>query len=199
MVKTGLANALVTGLVTGSIIALGAIGLSLIYSIAEVPNFAHGELLTIGAYMALFVNRPHTVPVFELFTTDPHEISTLGMAILFVLTVVPFVGIIYHLGGKEAIMGSWLPWDVNEYVGYAITGALSVIVGGIVLLSTPSIWGGLIMSAIIMAAFSPLLEKWVFRQFRNKGVDLATMLIVALGLSFVLRYGLQALYSSDFR
>ncbi|NEU56456.1 hypothetical protein FXF75_06695 [Halorussus sp. MSC15.2] len=49
-------------------VALGAIGLALVYNIAEVPNFAHGELLMLGAYMALFVNKPATVPVFELLT-----------------------------------------------------------------------------------------------------------------------------------
>lgn len=58
MVSTGLLDALAQGLVTGSIIAAGAIGLSLVYSIAEVPNFAHGDMITIGAYLALVVNRP---------------------------------------------------------------------------------------------------------------------------------------------
>jgi len=57
-VGTGLANALVSDFVTGSIVALGAIGLALVYSIASVPNFAHGELLTLGAYVAFLVNTP---------------------------------------------------------------------------------------------------------------------------------------------
>ncbi|PSP49479.1 branched-chain amino acid ABC transporter permease, partial [Halobacteriales archaeon QH_1_68_42] len=54
--ETGLLNAVVTGIVTGSIVALGAIGLALVYDIAEVPNFAHGDILTFGAFVALFVN-----------------------------------------------------------------------------------------------------------------------------------------------
>ncbi len=41
------------GLVTAGIIALGAVGLSLQISVTNVPNFAHGELLTFGAYGAL--------------------------------------------------------------------------------------------------------------------------------------------------
>ncbi len=40
------------GLVVGSIIALGAIGVTLVYSILRFANFAHGELLTWGAYFA---------------------------------------------------------------------------------------------------------------------------------------------------
>ena len=44
------------GLVTGSIIAIAAIGLSLVYGILKIVNFAHGEYLVFGAYMALVVN-----------------------------------------------------------------------------------------------------------------------------------------------
>jgi neutral amino acid transport system permease protein len=62
MADPGLLDALLQGLVTGSIIAAGALGLSLIYSIAEVPNFAHGDMITIGAYVALAVNAPSKVP-----------------------------------------------------------------------------------------------------------------------------------------
>ncbi|MHB1467553.1 MAG: branched-chain amino acid ABC transporter permease [Solirubrobacteraceae bacterium] len=47
---------LVNGLVTGAILALGAIGVSLVYSILGVVNFAQGEYLTYGAYAAVVVN-----------------------------------------------------------------------------------------------------------------------------------------------
>ena len=41
------------GLVFSSIIVLGSIGLSLVYSIADFANFAHGDTMTVGAYAAL--------------------------------------------------------------------------------------------------------------------------------------------------
>lgn len=41
------------GLVTGAIVALAAMGLSLQIGVTNVPNFAYGELLTYGAYGAL--------------------------------------------------------------------------------------------------------------------------------------------------
>lgn len=47
---------LVNGLVTGSIFAVAAIGISLIYAILRLINFAHGDYLTFGAYGALLVN-----------------------------------------------------------------------------------------------------------------------------------------------
>lgn len=40
------------GVMLGGIIALGAIGLTLVYGVLKFPNFAHGALMTIGAYSA---------------------------------------------------------------------------------------------------------------------------------------------------
>ncbi|MBB5502008.1 branched-chain amino acid ABC transporter permease [Paraburkholderia sp. MM5384-R2] len=41
------------GVILGSTLALGAIGLTLTYNILRFANFAHGEFLTFGAYFAL--------------------------------------------------------------------------------------------------------------------------------------------------
>jgi len=41
-----------SGLIFSSIIVLGSIGLSLVYSIADFANFAHGDTMTVGAYSA---------------------------------------------------------------------------------------------------------------------------------------------------
>jgi branched-chain amino acid transport system permease protein/neutral amino acid transport system permease protein len=43
------------GIVFGSIISIGAIGLSLVFGIIRFANFAHGDLMTTGAYVALFM------------------------------------------------------------------------------------------------------------------------------------------------
>jgi len=45
----------VYGIVLGSIISLGAIGLTLVFGIIRFANFAHGDLMTTGAYVALFM------------------------------------------------------------------------------------------------------------------------------------------------
>lgn len=47
---------LVNGLVTGSVIAIGAVGVSLVYGILKIINFAQGDYLTFGAFVALFAN-----------------------------------------------------------------------------------------------------------------------------------------------
>lgn len=51
-VKLGL---VVNGLILGSVIALGAIGLTLVYGILKLGNFAHGDYMALGAYVAFFI------------------------------------------------------------------------------------------------------------------------------------------------
>ncbi len=43
----------VDGALTGAMIGLGAIGVTLTYSILRFANFAHGEFIAWGAYLAL--------------------------------------------------------------------------------------------------------------------------------------------------
>ena len=50
---TDLLQLLVFGVVFGSILTLGAIGVSLIFGILRFAHFAHGDMMTIGAYFAL--------------------------------------------------------------------------------------------------------------------------------------------------
>jgi branched-chain amino acid transport system permease protein len=52
---TLLAGAVLNGLVTGMIYALMGIGLSLILGLLNIPNFAHGVLYTLGAYLLFSV------------------------------------------------------------------------------------------------------------------------------------------------
>jgi len=47
----------VYGLISGSIIALGAIGLSLTYGILNFANFSHGDVMALGAFLALALLR----------------------------------------------------------------------------------------------------------------------------------------------
>ena len=49
---TEIIQLVIYGIVLGSIIALGAIGVSLIFSILRFAHFAHGDLMTLGAYFA---------------------------------------------------------------------------------------------------------------------------------------------------
>lgn len=50
----GLIPQLINGLQLGSIFALIALGYTMVYGIAKLINFAHGDILMIGAYVSLF-------------------------------------------------------------------------------------------------------------------------------------------------
>ena len=55
------------GVVLGGIIALGAVGVSLIFGILRFANFAHGDMMTLGAYLALIVVGPLALPMYVAF------------------------------------------------------------------------------------------------------------------------------------
>lgn len=48
-------QAIVDGLLSGAIVALGAIGVTFSLAILRFANFSHGDLLAVGAYAALFL------------------------------------------------------------------------------------------------------------------------------------------------
>ena len=64
------------GLMTGAVYALIALGLTLIYGVLHIINFAHGALLTAAMFAAFFAHK--------LFGLDPY-VAALGLTPLFFL------------------------------------------------------------------------------------------------------------------
>jgi neutral amino acid transport system permease protein len=56
----------INGIAVGSIIALAAVGLTLTFGILRLPNFAHGDFLTAGAYFSLWANQAG-LPILPAF------------------------------------------------------------------------------------------------------------------------------------
>ena len=57
MVLVNLPQLFIDSILTGSVLALGAIGLTHVYRVMKFPNFVHAEFLTFGAYSAYAVNQ----------------------------------------------------------------------------------------------------------------------------------------------
>ncbi len=74
------AQLFLNGLILGSIIALGAIGLSLIYGILKFGHFAHGDLMTLGAYFAFLFKVQLGLPFWLAFVLA--AAFTAGTAVL---------------------------------------------------------------------------------------------------------------------
>ncbi|HYW59032.1 MAG TPA: branched-chain amino acid ABC transporter permease, partial [Xanthobacteraceae bacterium] len=66
--------AILNGLMTGAVYALVALGLTLIYGVLHIINFAHGALLTAALFAAFFA--------YSLLGLDPY-VAALGLAPLF--------------------------------------------------------------------------------------------------------------------
>jgi branched-subunit amino acid ABC-type transport system permease component len=197
--ETGLLNAIVVGIVTGSIVALGAIGLALVYDIADVPNFAHGDILTFGAFAALLVNKPGTVPGFNLLTAEGEVVGLSALAVLFVVSVASVLGVVYHLGGVRALKGGWWGVDAPPAVALGVHAAVAFLVGALVVVNVQSFLGGLLFAIVLTGAVVPLMESKVFRKFRWKGASLAMMLVVSLALAFILRFSVQTVFGGEIR
>jgi neutral amino acid transport system permease protein len=68
------------GLSLGAIYALGAVGLTLVYGILKLVNFAHGDFLTFGAYMAYLVNVTWGLPLVAGIAMAMAATAVLGIA-----------------------------------------------------------------------------------------------------------------------
>jgi branched-chain amino acid transport system permease protein len=71
-----LVPAMLNGLMTGAVYALIALGLTLIYGVLHIINFAHGALLTAAMFAVFFAHK--------LFGLDPY-VAVLGLTPLFFL------------------------------------------------------------------------------------------------------------------
>lgn len=89
------AQALVSGLLIGFVFALIAAGLSLIFGVMDIVNFAHGEFLMLSMYLSYFL---HT-----LLGWDPVAALPLNAAALFALGVA-----VYYLLIKRVLKAPML-------------------------------------------------------------------------------------------
>ena len=69
--------AVLNGLMTGAVYALVALGLTLIYGVLHIINFAHGALLTAAMFAAFFANR--------MFGLDPYAAAIVLTPLFFLL------------------------------------------------------------------------------------------------------------------
>jgi neutral amino acid transport system permease protein len=113
----------INGLSLGAIYALGAVGLTLVYGILKLVNFAHGDFLTFGAYMAYLVNVTWELP--------------LVFGIVFAIATTAFLGV--------------------------------------------------------------ALEKIMWGPMRSRGAGMLQLLLMAIGLAFVIRYGIQFVWGTELR
>jgi branched-subunit amino acid ABC-type transport system permease component len=122
----------VNGFVTGMILALIASGLTLIFGIMDVVNFAHGELFMLGAYMGVVV-MASTGSFWLALVVATLVIALLGAA-LQITTLRPLIGrdpltTILATFGISLVLQNYALWQfgpVSRKIAEPITGQFTL-------------------------------------------------------------------------
>jgi len=156
----------VNGIVTGMILALVASGLTLIFGIMDVVNFAHGELFMLGAYMGVVVLA--TTGSFWLALLLATLVIALLGAALQIVTLRPLLGrdpltTILATFGISLVLQNYALWQFGP-VARKIQEPLT---GGFQLFYLEYPWYRLMiagLSAVIIGAF------WLFLKYGTWGI-----------------------------
>ncbi len=107
-------NVAVSGLLTGLVYGLMALGLSVIFGVVRVVNFAHGEMMTIAMYLAIVL--------FQAFKLDP------------LVMMVPIAGVLFALGYvmQAGLINPFI--DRPEHSQFMLLVAIALIIVNVLLL-----------------------------------------------------------------
>ena len=72
---------LFNGLSLGSVYAIIALGYTMVYGIAKMLNFAHGDVIMIGAYVSLLSMTNAGIPAFPALIISIVVCTVLGIVI----------------------------------------------------------------------------------------------------------------------
>ena len=170
-----------SGLITGGIYALVALGLNLQYGLMRILNIAHGEFLMLGAYLTWMVQTS--------FGISPLLMIPVSFVVLMGL------GLVIHWLCFRRLTATSPNIDIFEARGLMVAFGLMFLIQNLV----SSIWGGELRGYDYMA------EPVVMGQAQfagNKLVVFAMALVFSLGLMVLLRKtllgkGVRALMQSQ--
>jgi branched-subunit amino acid ABC-type transport system permease component len=154
------------GIVTGMILALVASGLTLIFGIMDVVNFAHGELFMLGAYVGV-LTMAATGNFWLALVAATLLIALLG-AIIHVVTLRPLLGrdpltTILATFGLSLILQNYALWQfgpVARKIPEPFTGHFELFY-----LDYP--WYRLVIAGLSAAIIAGL---WLFLKFGSYGI-----------------------------
>lgn len=167
----------VNGLQFGLIIAMTAIGLSLIFGTTGLVNFAHGELVTMGAIFTYFLN---TAGGFGLFPAVFFGVLLAPLALVARDRMTKSAGV---APDSSTVRRQQVMWLAGGWVLAAIV--LFLLPSGLHLVAAAAIG---ILATVGMGAG---LERGLWHPLRLRRTGLITMLVISIGLSLLLRNALQ--------
>jgi len=194
-------QSLISGILIGGAYALIGIGLTLIFGVMRVTNFAHGELLMVGMYLTYFA--------FKLAGIDPFVSVLLVIPTMFVLGAVLQRTLIQRLLGtlpqNQILLTIGLGLVLSNTSMLLFTSDYRIIStpysSASVRLGTVSISQPLLISFLVTAALSAALYWFLSRTFTGRairataqdrdaaqlmGVDVQRMGVIAFGIGAAL-------------
>jgi branched-chain amino acid transport system permease protein len=203
MSTEALLQVIASGLLMGLIYALIAVGLSLIFGLMDVVNFAHGEFLMVAMYA--------TFGLWVATKIDPMLLAPVVTALLFVLGALAYMGVIRYAMRAKANIGMvqifatfGLAILIQGLAQYFFTpdyrsitsswlGGRTFDIGGI-FLPLPQIYGGLI-SILVFVGLYLLMSRTDFgRALEATREDQGAVALVGIDRNrvFALGWGLGA-------
>ena len=154
---------LVSGLSLGSIYAIIALGYTMVYGIAKMLNFAHGDVIMIGGYMCFFACQRFGLPpilgviiamaictclgiIIERLAYKPLR-SAPSLAVL-----ITAIGVSYFLQNSAMLL-----WTANPKVFASVVGDGNVNLGGLVISHVTILT--IVVCIIIMVALTMFVSK----------------------------------------
>lgn len=151
-----LAQVIVGGLLIGAVYALFSSGLTLIWGMMNVINFAHGEFVMLGMYVAFFA--------FTLLHAGPAGFGALAAVFLFGLGVLVYVLLVRHVMRGPMLAQILSTFGLLLFLRYAAYWAFSAefltlpeglfgpsLNAGGLLISAPKLAAGVVAIAITVA------------------------------------------------
>jgi branched-subunit amino acid ABC-type transport system permease component len=156
----------INGIVTGMILALVASGLTLIFGIMDVVNFAHGELFMLGAYVGV-LTLSATGNFWIALAVASLVVALLGAAI-YLMTLRPLIGrdpltTILATFGVSLVLQNYALWQfgpVARKIQEPFTGHFTLFY-----LDYP--WYRLVIAGLAAAIIGGL---WLFLKFGTYGI-----------------------------
>lgn len=162
------------GVTFGAILALAAIGLSLVYGILNLSNFAHGDFLTLGAFGALLASKLW--------------FGALDLALLAAGGVLVGGALLDHLATRRLSRAERATTAAAGAVAFALGALLLAGVGvdgarttNLVLVAGTVLSAGIVVGSLLAFEFA------VWRPLRKRRATTLTLIIVSIGVALVVR------------
>ncbi len=115
MTFTQFFQSLAGGVLIGGVYSLVAIGLTIIYGVLKIVNFAHGDFLMLAMYLAFFS--------YTLLKIDPYLMAFIALPLFFILGIVIYKIVIQPIVEKgeehiQILLTMGLAWVLENIVLY---------------------------------------------------------------------------------